>query len=302
MIPDYQSLMLPVLQEGAQAEVSTRDVIERLAERIGLTEAEREHLLPSGKQRTFDNRVFWAKGYLKQAGLVQYTKRGYYQATAEGRKVLAAPPPAINVAFLKKYEAFRDFQHRKGPTKNGAAPIDVTENATETPDEILRSAYSRIVIALEEDLLDRIRTAPPRFFETLLIDLLQAMGYGSGAEGRAIVLGRSGDDGIDGVVDQDPLGVDRVYVQAKRYAEKTTVGPGAIRDFFGALNLKKTQKGIFVTTSDFTKSAEKTANDLGGRIVLINGERLVKLMVRYNVGCRNKEALLLKEVDEEYFE
>jgi restriction system protein len=294
--------MLPVLQEGAQAEVSTRDVIERLAERIGLTEAEREHLLPSGKQRTFDNRVFWAKGYLKQAGLVQYTKRGYYQATDEGRKVLAAPPPAINVAFLQKYEAFRDFQHRKGPAKNGAAPIDVTENATETPDEILRSAYSRIVIALEEDLLDRIRNAPPRFFETLLIDLLQAMGYGSGAEGRAIVLGRSGDDGIDGVVDQDPLGVDRVYVQAKRYAEKTTVGPGAIRDFFGALNLKKTQKGIFVTTSDFTKSAEKTANDLGGRIVLINGERLAKLMVRYNVGCREKEALLLKEVDEEYFE
>lgn len=302
MIPDYQSLMLPVLQEGARAEVSTRDVIERLAERIGLTEAEREHLLPSGKQRTFDNRVFWAKGYLKQAGLVQYTKRGFYQATDEGRKVLAASPGSIDVAFLQKYETFRDFQHRKGPAKNGTASIDITENATETPDEILRSAYSRITISLEEDLLDRIRNAPPKFFETLLIDLLQAMGYGSASEGQAIVLGRTGDDGIDGMVDQDPLGVDRVYVQAKRYSEKAIVGPGAIRDFFGALNLKKTQKGIFVTTSDFSKSAQKTASDLGGRIVLINGERLAKLMVRYNVGCRDKEALLLKEVDEEYFE
>jgi restriction system protein len=307
MIPDYQTLMLPVLQEAAGSEVSTRDVIEKLAEKYGLSEEEREQLLPSGKQRTFDNRVNWAKGYLKQAGLVRYTKRGFYVVTDEGQKVLAQSPDRIDNQFLKQFEAFLEFQSRKGTQStdsqddSAAAAEDAAEDVA-TPDEILRAAHAKINASLASDLLDRVREASPQFFELLIIELLLAMGYGGTSEDAARALGQSGDNGVDGVVDQDPLGVDQIYVQAKRYAEGNNIGAGDIRDFFGALSLKKAQKGLFFTTSAFSPSAKQTAKDLGMRIVLIDGPYLAKLMIRYNIGCRNEETLHLKKVDEEFFE
>jgi len=303
MIPDYQTLMLPVLEQAADEEINTRDAIETLAEKYKLSEDEREQMLPSGKQRTFDNRVHWAKGYLKQAGLVRYTKRGYYIATDEGRKVLAEKPERIDVNFLKRYDAFQDFQSRKG-TKSGKAEDEtsLTDDDDATPDEILRVAHRQINAALSADLLDRVRQTSPAFFEDLIVDLLLAMGYGGTSEDAGRALGKSGDDGVDGVIDQDPLGVDQIYVQAKRYAEGNSVGSGAIRDFFGALSLKKAQKGIFVTTSSFSPSALQTAKDLGTRIVLIDGVQLARLLIRYNVGCRDEEVLHLKRVDEEFFE
>ncbi|OEJ66579.1 restriction endonuclease [Magnetovibrio blakemorei] len=303
MIPDYQTLMLPVLQEAADGEVSTRDVIETLSEKYALSDEEREQLLPSGKQRTFDNRVNWAKGYLKQAGLVRYTKRGFYVVTDEGQKVLAQNPDRIDNKFLKQFDAFLEFQSRKGPqsAENQDESLDEVQDDA-TPDEILRAAHAKINASLASDLLDRIRGASPQFFEHLIIELLLAMGYGGTSEDAARALGQSGDNGVDGVVDQDPLGVDQIYVQAKRYAEGNNVGAGDIRDFFGALNLKKAQKGLFFTTSGFSPSAKQTAKDLGMRIVLIDGQHLTKLMIRYSIGCRNEETLHLKRLDEEFFE
>jgi restriction system protein len=173
---------------------------------------------------------------------------------------------------------------------------------TATPDETLRKAHSAIEAALSAELLDRVREAPPAFFERLIVELLVAMGYGGTSEEAGRALGQSGDDGVDGVIDQDPRGVDQIYVQAKRYSEGNNIGPAAIRDFFGALSLKKAHKGIFVTTSTFSSSAVQTARDLGSRIVVIDGSQLAKLMIRYNIGCRDEEVLHLKKIDEDFFE
>ena len=303
MIPDYQSLMLPVLKSASDEAVDTRSVIEALAAELGISDVEREELLPSGKQRTFDNRVHWAKTYLKQAGLLEYPKRGYFIATDEGRRVLKHPPEKIDNMFLKQYEAFQEFQSRKN--SESAVETDSTVPVSEssaTPDEILRAAHKKINDTLSVDLLSRVRGSTPQFFEQLIVDLLLAMGYGGTSEDAARALGQSGDNGVDGVIDQDPLGVDQIYVQAKRYADGNNVGAGDIRDFFGALNLKKAQKGLFFTTSAFSPSAVQTAKDLGMRIVLIDGAQLAKLMIRYGIGCRDEELLHLKKIDDEFFE
>ena len=256
MIPDYQSLMLPVLQSAEKGAVQTKDVIASLAEELGLSSEDCAELLPSGKQRTFDNRVHWAKTYLKQAGLLSYPKRSFFVATEEGRRVLSRNLDRIDNKFLEQYDAFQEFKSRKG-SSNGSESVPqasaVELNAT--PDEILRAAHSQINSALAADLLERVRAASPQFFENLIVDLLLAMGYGGTSEDAARALGQSGDNGVDGVVDQDPLGVDQIYVQAKRYAEGNNIGAGDIRDFFGALSLKKAQKGIFFTTSAFSLSA-----------------------------------------------
>ncbi len=304
MIPDYQTLMLPVLKSCEQGEMVTSDVIDLLATEFHLTQEEKEQLLPSGKQSTFSNRVHWAKGYLKQAGLLKYPSRSHFVLTEEGKKVLSANPERIDNKFLEQFEAFQEFRSRKG-TQSGNCGIEkenVLSDVSATPDEILRSAHKVIGDALAGDLLGRVREASPQFFEELIVELLIGMGYGGTSENAGKAIGKSGDDGVDGVIDQDPLGVDQIYVQAKRYAEGNNIGAGAIRDFFGALNLKKAQKGIFFTSSAFSSSAIQTANDLGMRIVLIDGTRLAKLMIQYNIGCRDEEILHLKKVDEEFFE
>ncbi len=303
MIPDYQTLMLPVLEVARDREVSTKEAISALADKFHLSEEERENLLPSSKQRTFDNRVNWAKTYLKQAGLVRYPKRGYYTATEEGKTALSKNPERIDNNFLRQYDAFLEFQARKGTQSLGSKTKQESVDDTDaTPDEVLRAAHKSINETLAADLIDRVRQATPQFFESLIIELLLAMGYGGTSEDAARSLGQAGDNGVDGVIDQDPLGVDQIYVQAKRYAEGNNIGSGDIRDFFGALNLKKAQKGLFFTTSAFSPAAVQTARDLGMRIVLIDGKQLARLMIRYNIGCRDEEVLHLKKIDEEFFE
>lgn len=303
MIPDYQSLMLPVLKSAEKEEVQTKDVIASLAEQFGLSAEERDELLPSGKQRTFDNRVHWAKTYLKQAGLLTYPKRSFFSATKEGRHVLSQGLERIDNKFLERFPSFQEFKNRKAnPNANEAKQLENFAPPDSTPDEMLRAAHSQINLMLAAELLDRVRAAPPQFFENLIVDLLLAMGYGGTSEDAARALGQSGDNGVDGVVDQDPLGVDQIYIQAKRYAEGNNIGAGDIRDFFGALSLKKAQKGIFFTTSAFSLSASQTAKDLGMRIVLIDGNQLTKLMIRYGIGCRLEETVHLKKVDDEFFE
>jgi restriction system protein len=303
MIPDYQTLMLPVLKAAKDQPVQTQAVVQRLADEFGLSAEEREQLLPSGKQRTFDNRINWAKSYLKQAGLLTYPRRGFFLVTDDGRKVLSQQPDRIDANFLMAFEAFRAFRSRRH-TSEVESDVSGDELVTSdaTPDETLRLAHRQINLALGADLLERVRASAPTFFEDVIVSLLLAMGYGGAAQDAARALGRSGDNGVDGVVDQDPLGVDQIYVQAKRYALGNTVSASEIRDFFGALNLKKAQKGIFFTTSSFSPSAIQTARDLSTRIVLIDGEQLSNLMIKYGVGCRTEEVLHLKKIDDEFFE
>ena len=296
--------MRPVLESAVSGEVRISDVVEQLADKFGLTADERAALLPSGKQTTFANRVNWAKSYLKQAGLVEITRRGQFRITDRGRTSLADKAATINSSYLEQFEDFQNFRDRAhdGETTTATAKTADLPEPASTPDESLRRAHSAITSALSADLLDRVQKATPTFFERLIVDLLLAMGYGGTSEEAGRALGQSGDDGVDGVIDQDPLGVDQIYVQAKRYSEGNNIGAGAIRDFFGALSLKKAQKGIFVTTSAFSSAAAQTARDLGSRIVLIDGIQLAKLMIRYNVGCRDEEVLHLKKIDEDFFE
>lgn len=301
-VPDYQSLMLPVLRAAADGEQRIGALIQSLAEALDLSETARATLLASGRQTIFANRVHWAKTYLAKAGLVEATRRGHFRLTPRGAEVLAGNPDRIDNRFLSRFEEFRQFSDRSSQPADERDVPAIGVTADQTPDEIMRAAHRRIETTLAEDLLDRVRAAPPDFFERLIVNLLLAMGYGGSAAEAGRAIGRSGDDGVDGVIDQDALGLDRVYIQAKRYAAGNAVGPGAIRDFFGSLDRHKAAKGLFVTTSTFTASARETADYLSKRIVLIDGELLTRLMIRHNVGCRIEEVLHVKKIDEDFFE
>ncbi|ARE39888.1 Mrr restriction system protein [Rhodovulum sp. P5] len=250
------------------------------------------------------NRVHWARGYLKQAGLVRATRRGFFETTEEGRRALAEAPERITIKYLERYPSFLEFKTRKKASRAGEDPVEASsaESVTQaTPDEIMAEAEEEIRSGLASELLARLREGSPKFFEETVVRLLMAMGYG-GPKGRSAVLGGAGDDGVDGVIDKDPLGVDQVYVQAKRYAEGTSVGSGEIRDFFGALGMKDVARGIFVTTAHFSLAAKATAEKLGARIVLIDGPRLAELMIAYEVGCQVKQVFQVHEIDEGFFE
>jgi len=296
--------MLPVLVASSKGEIRISQVVEDLADQLGLSAEERSELLSSGKQTVFSNRVHWAKTYLNKAHLVEITRRGHFKITARGLDVLQSNPSAIDNNFLIQFEEFREFKEKSNgsSTQDSTATVPAIEDQKQTPDEIMRLAHRQIEAALEQDLLDRIRTAPPAFFEHLIVNLLLNMGYGGSAADAGRALGRTGDDGVDGVIDQDALGLDRVYIQAKRYAAGKNIGAGAIRDFFGSLDRHKASKGLFVTTSTFSPSAKETAEFLSKRIVLIDGDQLAKLMIRHNVGCRIEDTLQIKKVDEEFFE
>jgi restriction system protein len=304
-VPDYQSLMLPVLSVcPPNGEIYIGAVVDRLAEQLGLTPEDRAELLPSGKQTLFSNRVHWSKTYLNKAGLIESTRRGHFKITARGQQVIDSHPKRIDNLFLSQFDEFRQFRERSSQGtaegQNPSTPAFVT--STETPDEIMRIAHRQIEASLAQELLDRIRVAPADFFERLIVRLLLSMGYGGSVAEAGRALGRSGDDGVDGVMDQDALGLDRVYIQAKRYAIGNNIGSPAIRDFFGSLDRHKATKGLFVTTSIFSTAARETAEFLSKRIVLIDGEQLATLMIRHNVGCRVEDTLYIRKIDEDFFE
>jgi len=259
--------MLPVLKLASVGETHIGTAAETLADQLGLSEEEKSRLLPSGKQTVIRNRVHWAKFYLSKAKLLESTKRGHFRITERGAEVLASNPLLLDKYFLTKFQEFNDFlavstaQDLVGAeTPSGQATPTKDD---QTPDEIMRTAHRQIEDALSQELLDRVVKAKPAFFEQTIVRLLLAMGYGGTQADAGKALGQSGDDGVDGVIDQDALGLDRVYVQAKRYAVDIPVGPAAIREFFGSLDMKKATKGIFFTTSSFTQSAISTANALG---------------------------------------
>jgi len=304
-IPDFQTLMLPLLQLAADKEWRISDAVERLAEDSKLSQEERTLLIPSGRQTTFSNRVAWAKSYLIKAGLLKPTKRAHFCISEQGRSVLASPPERITIKYLSQFPEFELF--RKASNSENEAPdaqlADLVHESSLTPDETIRNAHALLEQELADELLVKIRTGTPAFFENLVVRLLFAMGYGgSVTEINKALVGGTGDGGVDGVIDQDILGLDRIYVQAKRYADGNTVGASAIRDFFGSLDRFKATKGLFVTASTFTASARETAAMLSKRLVLVDGGQLTRLMIRHNVGCRIEETLEIKKIDEEFFE
>ncbi len=303
-IPDFQTLMLPVLKVAAENEVRISNVVELLADSFNLSAEERSHLLPSGRQTTFANRVHWAKSYLGKAGLVELTKRAHFKITEQGCAVLVEKPERIDIKYLNRFPGFQRFREAEDSNGENASQITTENTTTLTPDEVMRSAHRQLEIALADEMLQRIQTGTPAFFESLVVRLLVSMGYGGGSvtDVAKALVGGPGDGGVDGVIDQDPLGLDRIYVQAKRYATGNTIGAGDIRDFFGSLDRFKATKGLFVTASTFTSSARQTAEQLSKRIVLMDGNQLTRMMILHGVGCLIEETLHVKKIDEEFFE
>lgn len=299
-IPDYQSIMLPLLEfAGDEREHTVREAIEVLAAQFGLTEQERKMLLPSGQQAIFDNRVGWARTYLKKAGLLESPRRGYFRITSRGVEVLRAKPPTIDVAFLEQFPEFVEFRSRRREAE--VSPTELLEKIqeTQTPEEVLERAYQDLRRELARELLEYVKKCSPQFFEQMVIDLLVKMGYGGSREDAARAIGRTGDEGIDGVINEDRLGLDTLYIQAKRW--DGVVGRPEVQRFAGALQGQRARKGILITTSRFSEEAREYAARIDSKIVLIDGERLAELMIDYGVGVSRVASYEIKKIDQDYF-
>lgn len=310
-IPDYQTLMLPFLRiAGDGQEHRFRDAVESLAQEFTLTDEERNVMLPSGTAPLFDNRVGWARTYLKQAALIESRKRGVFHISARGKELLAKNPPRIDNSTLEQYQEYLDFKLRRGEPRDTSKPealntqaplVRIAETPTDsTPEELFSQAYQRLRSNLEAELLEQVKGSTPAFFERLVIDLLVSMGYGGSRRDAGRAIGKSGDGGIDGIIKEDKLGLDVIYIQAKRW--EGTVGRPEIQKFAGALQGQRANKGVFITTSNFSREAEEYANIITSKIILINGEQLATLMVDHNVGVSPISAFEIKRIDSDYFE
>lgn len=304
--------MLPLLKLAADgSEHRFRDAVEQLAVQFGLSDLERAEMLPSGTAPLFDNRIGWARTYLKQAGLIESSKRGVFSITERGRLVLSQRPSTVDAALLERFAEFRDFRSRRhtsnaGELETEPATNDIASRSTEpgspgqTPEDQLASAYTRLRTSLESDLLEQVKTASPAFFERLVIDLLVAMGYGGSRQDAGRAIGKSGDGGIDGIIKEDRLGLDVIYVQAKRW--ESNVGRPEIQKFAGALQGQRASKGVFITTSGYSREAVEYAAIISSKIILIDGDQLAGLMIDNNVGVSTIGKYELKRVDNDYFE
>ena len=303
MIPDFQTLMRPALNCLADGHVhTTRSVRETLADQYGLTDSERAHLLPSGRARTFDNRVSWALTYLAQAGLTERPRRGHLQITDTGRHALADNPNRIDMAVLEQYPSYRQFRERRSRRAPAPQPTDVQQPDTvaATPADLVAQALAENRAAIEGDVLREALGLSATGFENLVIRLLETMGYGRA--GSVERTSTSGDAGVDGIISQDPLGLDRIYVQAKRYAEDRPIDRPKIHEFAGALPGKQGDRGVYITTSRFTNGARQEAERINARIELIDGNRLAELLVAHEVGVQAETTATLYRLDEDYFE
>ena len=275
-----------------------------LAEQLGLAEEELALKIRSGAP-VFNNRVHWAVTYLAQAGVVRRPRRGMVELTDRGRELLNQGPPSVDNSLLARYPEFREFMIRARPAQRDQSDTELAPERLVsdkgTPKEQLANAVEEANAAVAAELLNRVRDREPAFLERLVLKLLTAMGYG-GRAGAAEHLGQTGDQGLDGVIRQDALGLDRVYVQAKRYGSEHSVGRPDIQAFVGALHGAQADRGVFITTSRFTAEAKDYADRVPARLVLIDGARLTELMVLHNVGVQEEQAFILKRVDEDFFE
>ncbi len=299
-VPDFQSLMLPTLTAFAGgADTSVVEVRQRVAAAEGLTPEALHELLPSGKVTKFANRVGWALVHMQRSGLVEKVQRGVYRLAAAGEQLLVQSPTRIDLPLLRHYPAYVAW--RKAPSKKQDSAPTRPDDAVDTPEEALDYAAAQLHQSLEADLLDRVRAEPSAFLERVVVDLLIAMGYGGGDAARGQVTGRTGDGGIDGTIREDALGLDEVYLQAKKYAAGTTVSEGDLRNFAGAIDAANTTKGVFVTTAGFTRSATDYVAKSPKRIVLIDGAELARLMVVHEIGVRTRIRYTVNRIDEDYF-
>jgi len=300
MIPDFQSIMLPLLKiTGDKKEHTIQEVRDLLAKNFRLTEEERAELLSKSKQKRFNNKVGWARTYLKKAGLLEYTGVGSFIITEQGLKVLQEKPSKINVKYLKRFPELLEFIK---PSKKIVHPKDkdielILEE--KTPEDLLEIGYEKLQKKLLSDLLERIKQCPPEFFESLVVELLVGMGYGGSFEDAGKAMGKSGDEGIDGIIKEDKLGLDVIYVQAKRWASQ--VGRPDIQKFAGALLGKKAKKGVFITTSTFSVGAIDYAKNVENKIILIDGEQLTKYMVENGIGVSETASYKINNIDLDYF-
>ncbi len=302
-IPDYETLMLPLLlrlQDGSER--ALKELQHELANEFNLSAEERTQLLPSGGTLTFFSRVGWAKTYLKKAGLVVQPKRGNVQITPAGQAVLRERPGRINVGYLERFPSFQEFRS-KPRDKVTAAVLTVQSpllNAEMTPDELIETEYQRSIAALADEVLERVRSCSPLYFERLVVQLMIKMGYGGSREEAGRAVGRSGDGGIDGVINEDRLGLDAIYLQAKRWTN--VVGRPEIQQFVGALAGQRASKGVFITTSRFSQEArDYAASNSNYKVVLIDGERLADLMIEHDLGVSVAATYQLKRIDSDFF-
>jgi restriction system protein len=309
-IPDFQSLILPLLQLLSDGQEHTSaEVMDHLATSFRLSDAERRELLPSGTQARFTNRIAWAKAHLKKALLLESTGRGTVRITQRGQSVLKENPPVINRAYLRRFPEFMDFRRPVGSeatmasgsatkTSNGTG-VEPAAISNETPAEAMGNAYETLRHALALELQDRIRQCSPRFFEKLVVDLLVAMGYGGSHRDAGQAVGQSGDGGIDGFIKEDKLGLDVVYIQAKRW--EANVGRPIVQAFAGSLDGQRARKGVLITTSHFSQDAKDYVNRIEKKIVLIDGDQLAQHMIDHGVGVAEVDRYVVHQIDSDYF-
>lgn len=302
-IPDYQTCMLALLKLASDGlDHSVREAVQQLAEQFQLSASDLSELLPSGKQQVFHNRVAWAKTYLKKASLLEAPLRGSFRITGQGQQVLLDKPTRIDIKFLQRFPSFIEFQEDSLPKirlEGAGQPALVTERDN-TPEEVLESAYQNIRQVLAEELLNRILSCSPTFFERLVVELLVKMGYGGSRKDAGERVGQSGDGGIDGIIKEDRLGLDTIYLQAKRW--QGNVGRPEIQKFVGALQGHRARKGVFITTSLFTTDAIDYVSRIDTKVVLIDGNQLSNLMMDFDVGVSAGTAYVIKRIDSDYFD
>lgn len=300
MIPDYQSIMLPLLKHISDGkEHKMRDVTDSLANKFGVTEEEQKELLPSGAAPIFYNRTAWAKTYLKKAGLIDSPKQGIVVISKQGLDVLKKKPNSINVKFLKQFPEFIEFQTTK--KEDELESETSVDQSAQTPEELLESAYQKIRKSLASEIINKVIELSPAFFEKLVVELLVKMGYGGSIKDAGKAVGKSGDEGIDGTIKEDKLGLDVIYIQAKRWKSGNVVGRPELQKFVGALAGQGAKKGIFITTSSFTRDALDYSPKNETKIVLIDGEQLAQLMVDHNLGCTPQQIYEVKKIDYDFF-
>ena len=300
-IPDYQTLMLPLLRLTADGrEWPFREAVEKLSTEFSLSDEERNELLPSGTAHVFGSRVGWARSYLKQAGILEAPKRGVLRITATGKALLASDPPRVDNVLLAQYESFRAFRARGKEVDDSSKPVASETASMQTPEDAMASAYTRIRKNLETELLEQVRGASPAFFERLVVDLIVAMGYGGSRVDAGRAVGRSGDGGINGIIKEDKLGLDLIFLQAKKW--EATVGRPEIQKFAGALQGQRATKGIFITTSSYSKDALEYVGLISTKIILVDGDTLARLMVDHGVAVTRTGTYELKKIDTDYFD
>lgn len=296
-IPKFQEITLPMLKLAADGEVwSLADAREEMAKHFQLTEEELAELLPSGRQARFANRVAWAKVYLERGGLLSSPKRAHFQITERGREVLQDPPNEVSIKFLSQYPEFQEFRSRSSKNIEGESD----DESSDTPEETLESAYLTIRKNLAAEVLERVKSCTPRFFEHLVVDLLLKMGYGRAGGGSGERVGQAGDEGIDGIISEDRLGLEMVYLQAKRW--EGTVGRPEIQKFVGALHGKRARKGVFITTGSFSADAAAYVQTIDPKVALVDGKQLAEYMIDFGLGVSLARAYEVKRIDTDYFD